>query len=303
MPGIFYQPSSRRNFLKSAAIAGAAIVTGCHTTQRQVSLGLPEEVPVHFALLSDIHIPADRKNGFRGFNPWENLKNVVPEVVAAKPQAAIVNGDLARLEGAAADYKEVRDLLQPIASAVPVYLGLGNHDDRKNFKSVFTATNGTPARLADKHVLVIDQGALRFVILDSLLYTNKVAGLLGQAQRAWLAEYLATNSEKPHVLFVHHTLGDKDGDLLDSRRLFELIRPHPQVKAIFYGHSHEWSIGEREHVKLVNIPAIGYNFKDGEPLGWVDAKFDSTGADITLRAFAGNTSDNRKVHQLTWALS
>jgi 3',5'-cyclic AMP phosphodiesterase CpdA len=301
MPGIFHLPANRRDFLKTAALAGAAVVSGCRSMPRQVSIPDYPEEPVHLALLSDIHIPADRKTGARGYNPWVNLKGVVPEVLAAKPKGIIVNGDLARLEGKEEDYKEVRALLEPLASSTPVYLGMGNHDDRANFNKVFKTPAGVPASVAKKHVLIIDQGALRFLLLDSLLYTNKVAGLLGQDQRAWHSEYLATNSDKPHIIFVHHTLGDRDGDLLDSRRLFELIRPHPQVKAIFYGHSHEWSIGEREHVQLVNIPAIGYNFRDQEPLGWVDARFDTKGADITLRAFAGNTADNRKVHRLTWS--
>jgi Icc protein len=301
MPGIFYQPSKRRDFLKTAALAGAALVSGCRSMPRVSRIHPTPEEPIHLALLSDIHIPADRKNGSRGFNPWVNLKGVVPEVIAAKPQGVIVNGDLARLEGHLEDYNEVRALLQPLSAVSPVYLGLGNHDDRKNFEKVFDPPTGVRASVSGKHILVIDHGAIRFVVLDSLLYTNKVAGLLGQSQRSWLSEYLATNSDKPHVLFVHHTLGDRDGDLLDSRRLFDLIQPHPQVKAIFYGHSHEWSIGEKENVKLVNIPAIGYNFRDSEPLGWVDARFDSTGADLTLRAFAGNTTDSRKIHRLNWA--
>jgi Icc protein len=60
--------------------------------------------------------------------------------------------------------------------------------------------------------------------------------------------------DKPAIFFVHHTLGEGDGDLLDSNRLFEIIRPHRHVKAIFYGHSHMWQIGEREGVKLINLP-------------------------------------------------
>ena len=90
------------------------------------------------ALLSDTHVPGDRKNGYRGFNPWENLQAVVPEVSAIKPQAVILNGDAARLEGKPEDYQEVKSLLEPLASVAPIYLSLGNHDDRANFPTVVT---------------------------------------------------------------------------------------------------------------------------------------------------------------------
>jgi Icc protein len=304
MPGIFFEPSDRRSFLKTTILAGAALaVDACKSSvPRAVASTRPEAPlpPLHLALLSDTHVPGDRKTGSRGFNPWENLKRVVPEVVAVRPQAVILNGDAARLEGLVPDYAEVRELLQPVAAFAPVYMTLGNHDDRANFTKVFTSSGGKAANVKNKHILVVEEEALRFVLLDSLLYTNKTAGLLGKEQREWLTEFLATNSDKPIVIFVHHTLKDGDGDLLDARRLFEIVKPHRQVKAIFYGHSHEWSQTEREGVQLINLPAVGYNFADKEPVGWVDARFTSGGVDLTLRAFGGNTTDNLRIHQIRW---
>ena len=297
MPGIFFEPQDRRKFLTTVSLGATALaVAGCRTPTRRVEASRS----LHMALLSDTHLPGDRKNGSRGFNPWENLRAIVPEVVALRPQAVLLNGDAARLEGLPADYNELRASLQPIAALAPIFIGMGNHDDRTNFAKTFTAPASLKANLANKHVLVIDEDFMRIVLLDSLLYTNKTAGHLGKTQRAWLSEYLATNSEKPIVIFVHHTLGDGDGELLDAAQLFELLEPHPQVKAIFYGHSHVWEIKERGRLKLVNLPAVGYNFKDGDPVGWVDAKFDSGGVDLTLRALAGNRKDGRKIHRLDW---
>jgi hypothetical protein len=150
-------------------------------------------------------------------------------------------------------------------------------------------------------VTILDQPFQRILILDSLLYTNKTAGLLGQRQRAWLTEYLKGHADKPVVLFVHHTLGENDGELLDANRLFEIIQPHPQVKAIFYGHSHRWSISEKQGVKLINLPAVGYNFAETEPVGWVDARFRRDGVDLTLHALAGNKSDDQKLTEVRWS--
>jgi hypothetical protein len=68
---------------------------------------------------------------------------------------------------------------------------------------------------------------------------------------------------------------------LDTDRLFDLLRPHRHVKAIFYGHSHVWELGRHDRLQLINLPAVGYNFNDKDPVGWVDARFRAAGsADI-----------------------
>ncbi|MDB4534440.1 metallophosphoesterase, partial [Vicingaceae bacterium] len=120
------------------------------------------------------------------------------------------------------------------------------------------------------------------------------------AQRDWLKKHLATTSDKPCVLFVHHTLGDGDGDLLDAERLFQLIKPFPHVKAIFYGHSHQYSFDRRDAVHLINLPAVGYNFNDNQPVGWVDAKFGQSGVSLTLHAIGGNTANAGKTIEKSW---
>ncbi len=127
------------------------------------------------------------------------------------------------LTGQEDDYRALKQLLEPIAAVAPVYIGLGNHDDRSNFFKVFPTDDKKASPLGGKQVAVIERGDLRFIVLDSLLYVDEVAGLLGQAQRAWLAKFLEDADERPTLLFVHHTLGDGDGDLLDVDRLFRII--------------------------------------------------------------------------------
>lgn len=271
---------------------------GCRTSPGTSSAGNE----IHLALLSDTHVAGDRERGkdSRGFDPWENLNRVVPDVVARSPRGVILNGDAASREGLTVDYQELRALLEPLSRAAPVYIGFGNHDDRANFKQVFTSAAGVEAGVLHHRALIIEESFLRFLVLDSLFYVNKAAGLLGEHQRWWLSEYLKTHPDKPTVLFVHHTLGDSDGDLLDANRLFEIIRPYRQVKAIFYGHSHVWNISERQGVKLINLPALGYNFWEGEPVGWVDARFRRNGVDLTLHAIAGNRAADGQVERIRW---
>ena len=300
MPGLYCQSIRRREFLRISCLAGAAVVSsGCQTSP---SASSPAKNEIHLALLSDTHVGGDRERAKdpRGFDPWELLNRVVPDLIARAPRGVILNGDAASREGLTVDYQELKTLLEPLSRAAPVYIGLGNHDHRENFKQVFTSAPGLNADVRNHHVLVVEESFLRFIVLDSLFYVAKAAGLLGAHQRWWLTEYLKTHTEKPAILFVHHTLGDGDGDLLDADRLFGIIRPHRQVKAIFYGHSHSWNVSERQGVKLINLPALGYNFWEGEPVGWVDARFRRDGVDLTLHAIAGNRAQDGQTSRILW---
>ncbi len=249
------------------------------------------------ALLSDTHIAADPKDANRKFLPTENLKQVVAQVLASQPGGALINGDLSRLTGEPGDYDALKQLLQPLSERLPVYLGLGNHDDRTNFAKAFKTTSGA---VTDRVILVIEQPVVRIIQLDSLLYPNKTPGFLGKPQREWLSKYLSGSDSRATILFVHHTLKDGDGDLLDVDRLFDVIRPHKKVKAIFYGHSHEYNFTERDGVHLVNIPAVGYNFNDKEPVGWVDASFTEATVTLKLRAIGGNLTGDGQSKTITW---
>ncbi len=37
-------------------------------------------------------------------------------------------------------------------------------------------------------------------------------------------------------------------------------------------------MSEKQGVKLINLPALGYNFTDHDPVGWVDARFRRNGS-------------------------
>ncbi len=296
MPGIYDETMNRKQFLTTAIGAVGAVALSSTASAQTAS-----EKSLRVAILSDTHTPADKANEYRGFRPQENLKTVVPQVVASDCECAIINGDAARLTGELADYEALKGLLKPVAEKMPVYIGLGNHDHRENFHQVIGDSPETKQGVAGKHTLVVESEVVRIVVLDSLLYVDKVAGLLGKTQRTWLAEFLKTSDDRPIVLFVHHTLGDRDGELLDVERLFKIIEPYRQVKAIFYGHSHRYHLHERAGVQLVNLPAIGYNFSDNEPVGWIDAEFTAKGVAMKLHAIGGNLEGDGKISTLQWA--
>lgn len=276
---------TRRSFL--AASAGAA---------------WPADSPtVRWAFLSDTHIAASPADEYRGFNPYNNLRKVVEEVLAWAPAGVIIDGDLARLEGLPGDYHNLKSLLAPLAERVPMAMALGNHDHRENFLTVFRDDPGERHYVKGKYILSLEAGPVRFLLLDSLIRANYTPGLLGKAQRDWLTEFLRTAAPKPTVVFVHHTLDDGDNSLLDVLWLFRILERHRMVKAVVYGHSHVYSHGAWGDIQLVNLPAVGYNFWDRSPVGWVEATLTLNGADLRLRALGGNMEDNGKVTSIRWS--
>jgi len=295
MPHVVDNRMNRRQLLKAGlAFAGVSVLGSCRSRPEPVTQDAP------WAFLSDLHIPADAENNYRGFYPYRNLEKVLPQVASSRPKGLVITGDLARLTGQVGDYENLKELLTPVAEERPIYLAMGNHDDRANFRRVFDkpASDGQPMK--DKHVMAVDAGCVRFLILDSLMQTDNTAGLLGKAQRTWLEGYLRSADDTPTILFVHHSFGDGDGDLLDAPRLFDLVKPVKKVKAIIYGHSHEYGFSKLEGIHLINLPATAYAFGNAQPVGWVQARLTAKAGDFTLHAIAANTQIDGQTTTLRW---
>lgn len=298
MTEIFSSSISRRSFIQTGLAAFGTLVAlnaGCGN-----GLMKADEKKTRLALLADTHIPEDIENNYRGFHPYRNTEKVVPHLLSSSPDGVLIAGDLARLTGQAGDYDNLKKLFEPVAEKTPVFMALGNHDDRQNFLKVFNDTPGEKPELKGKHVVILKKGSTRVIMLDSLLYVNKVPGLLGKAQRQWLENYLKECDDTPTILCFHHTLSDGDDALLDVPRLFKMIAPIRKVKAIVYGHSHAYGFSEFEGIHLINLPAVGYNFSDSEPVGWVEASLGSRGGDFVLHAVGGNLEKNGSLTKLAW---
>ncbi|MDP8246433.1 MAG: metallophosphoesterase [Candidatus Hinthialibacter antarcticus] len=284
-------PPTRRQFMQTIISGAAAYSVMPSKAAGEIS---------KWAWLSDTHIPQNKPDGYRGFDPQDNLTAAVPQVLEAKPEGVVITGDLARLEGFEGDYAMLKQIAKPMLDELPVCMALGNHDNRANFTKAFQPHIQNAQEVANKHIVSVETPTARLVTLDSLLYVNKVAGLLGKGQRAWLETYLESIDDKPVVLFVHHTLDDSDGSLLDSDWLLKHVASVPKVKAIVYGHSHVYRFEEVDGLHLINLPALGYNFRDTDPIGWVLAELRQDGVDLTLNAIGGDTSSHGKTTSLKW---
>jgi 3',5'-cyclic AMP phosphodiesterase CpdA len=285
----------RRGFLKQLAAFAAAWSLSANLNAA--------DAQARVALLSDTHISADQNDTYRGFSPHANLQKVCDQVRAApKFDLMVVNGDLARLNGQQQDYAAFVSYLDPLAETMPLVITMGNHDDRKNARNAVVKRAGDLQAVEQKLVTVIDAGPCQFILLDSLMVTAISAGQLGKSQRAWLAGYLDEQSSgKPVVVFVHHNPdAESDGALVDADKLLAILKPKHAVKALLFGHTHVYSFDKQDGMHLVNLPAVGYNFADGHPVGWTEGTFSKQGMSVTLHAIAGETKNDGKTVNLSW---
>jgi 3',5'-cyclic AMP phosphodiesterase CpdA len=298
---IHLPPINRRRFLAGSLAAGAGLLL-----PRPLLADQPVD-PNCFMLLADPHIPPGRDQVCRGIKPGRALEQVGREILArdVRPAGAIIAGDCACLQGTPGDYAMLRTLLAPLRQAgMPIHLALGNHDQREHFLAAFPDAKPSPADglPPNKLVSVLETPHANWFLLDSLEKTNVSLGLLGKAQLAWLSKALDARPNKPALILAHHNpepLLNIHG-LTDTAALFEVLAPRKQVKAFFFGHTHQWSLGRIGGIHLVNLPPVAWLFDPASPRGFVAADLHREGVTLVLHAIDDRHPKHGEKIELNW---
>jgi 3',5'-cyclic AMP phosphodiesterase CpdA len=256
----------------------------------------------HIALLSDVHV----SGSIFGRSMGNNLAGAVEQVLALPkaPQEILVAGDCAHLTGKGGDYKEFVRKIQPLADAgLPVHMTMGNHDDREHFWEALPGEEAEANAKLRRQSMVIEGTHANWFMLDSLNKTNSSPGELGKDQLEWLAAELDARASKPALIMLHHdpVRNGGQGSLADADALFAVTRPRRQVKAMFFGHTHVWSVvKDRSGMHLVNLPATGYTLWGRSFLGWVDCKVYKADATLKVHTLKANGKENGLTSVLKW---
>jgi len=297
-------PATRRSFLQ----AGAAAVL----SPRAFNAVAAEAAP-WFAMLADTHIEADPAKTARDINMADNLRTVVAEILAEPtlPEFAFVNGDCAYNTGEKGDYETFRALVQPLLDAgVPIYLTMGNHDDRGPFYELFPEAKAGPGNKIARHVSVVESAQANWIFIDTLKEVNKVTGEVGAAQRQWISAAVDRHSSdgKPAIVVGHHYAQSMPegstatvSGLADTAEFMDLLRSKSQVKAYIFGHSHSYGFKEdRGGIHLVNQPPVGYLFNPELPNGWLRGQLTAGSMTIELRALDKKHAQHGVAKTLAW---
>ncbi len=294
---IILPPITRRQFIKgSLALGGTALLN----SRVLAVVADSESVRVdsnRVALLADTHISADPNLVYPGtkwpgspvgedehesVNMADSLTKAVKSVISLNPRPAhlIVNGDCALSNGKEAEYKEFLRLVEPIrAAGITVHVTIGNHDNRENLWKLLP--------FLKKEQMGIQAGVIELPHANLVLLDSGRKGILGDQQLDWLAKQLDERADKPALIFGHYNPYPNRGvrpikGMRDGSSLLKLLAKRKHAKAYFYGHTHEWQHDRRDHLHLINQPAVSYYFGKGHAHGWVDMKLTETSADLEL---------------------
>jgi hypothetical protein len=178
-------------------------------------------IPFTIAQLSDTHIRIPGTPLFNGVDSTIQLQKAIDWILSDQLSidAVIISGDLTQ-DGHVEEYQNLRHLLSPLATQVPVYLALGNHDHFENFMQVFSDYPGI-AQVAVQDTLQYRAkiGDYQFLILDSLEQGND-QGHLNPQRLDWLNQQLQSSTDKT-IIVIHHPMIDIGNPLMDEMHLFE----------------------------------------------------------------------------------
>ena len=216
-----------------------------------------------FVHLSDLHFLEDPSRPQHGVCSAAVFERAIPRVQAVRPDLIVVGGDLTSDEKEGS-YHRARAAFARLGS--PVHAVMGNHDDRRVYRSVFHPEQ--PATL-DPVCRAFDQGSCRFVLLDSQL-PGAVEGRMDAGQLAWLDADLAAHRDRPTFAFVHHPplpIGVRwldDLGFLNGGDLVDVLARHGQVRAVFFGHIHQPWIRRHRGIVFAGVPALAFQFSPTE---------------------------------------
>jgi 3',5'-cyclic-AMP phosphodiesterase len=196
--------------------------------------------PVLIAQISDLHIKPPGSLAYGRVDTAAALERCVAALneFLPRPDFVVISGDLADTP-TAEEYEYLKRLLTPLN--VP-FAGIpGNHDSRELMRAAFPlfpyASASGPLNQR------VEIGGLDLLLLDSSVH-GKPHGELDPASLQWLEDTLASSSDKPALLFLHHPpfkagIWHMDHqNLLNASELATIVKRHPRVQRIATGHAH-----------------------------------------------------------------
>lgn len=189
------------------------------------------------AQVTDIHL------GFDPDNPAEFNRQRLDQVLRAlndgpnRPDLLLATGDLTD-QGDADSYRRLAEAFSQCA--FPVWLCMGNHDDRANFAAHFPHI---PQQDGFVHYVIPLEGR-RIIVLDTL-EPGRHGGAFCERRSQWLTARLDEDDSTPTLIVMHHPPVEVGIDWMNThpeepwvQRFAAAIAGRSNVQAIVCGHIH-----------------------------------------------------------------
>lgn len=216
--------------------------------------------PLRVLQITDTHLSAATDACLGGVNTEVTCAEVFELAAsdAAEAELLLLTGDLVQ-DGSAEAYRRLQARVEGLrlpALAIP-----GNHDVGEVMAPLFREGN---SRWLGHRVL----GNWLVVMLDSTV-PGKAHGHLTETELDRLDSLLAAHPEHHALLCLHHQPVAVGSDWIDAigvdngEALFKVVDPHPQVRAMLWGHVHQEFDSRRGGVRLLASPSTCVQFAPG----------------------------------------
>jgi len=192
--------------------------------------------------ISDPHVVPANTLAYGRVDTPRKLERCVAKILALPrpPDLVVATGDLTD-HALPEEYGLLRELLEPLAARIPVYLAVGNHDNRDRLRAAFPDHR----YLAGEGGFVqytVDDFEVRLVVLDTLI-PGAPGGRLCEQRLRWLDRTLAA-VHRPTIVAQHHPPIMTGMTIMDQMTLedpaaeAEILARHPHVQRVICGHYH-----------------------------------------------------------------
>lgn len=227
---------------------------------------------IRLVQLTDPHLFGDPGRALRGVQTLPALRATLAAASAhiAASDAILATGDL--VQDDPTGYHHFRTEFGSLGR--PVLCIPGNHDDVPAMRA---ALSGPPFVLGGHH----DLGAWRVVMLDSTI-PGETGGAVADTALRELDGWLGEAPERHALVCLHHHPVPLHSRWLDTVGLanadefLAVLRGHPQVRAVLFGHVHQALDELRDGLRCIATPSTCSQFKphsddfavDDAPPGW-----------------------------------
>ena len=218
------------------------------------------------AQISDTHIALDTPDADRRLS---DFADTIADINALDPAPDVIihTGDVVH-NGRKDEYAAAATILAK--ARAPVYVMVGNKDDRANLRAVFSGCEYLSRRLGFVDY-AIEDFPVRLVALDTLNPDSNRGDFCEQRFRN-LHDLIGSDNSKPVAVFLHHppfevTVGphplhfDAEETMLRLRRA---LQQSGRVVAIFSGHVHRFTAGSVGNIPASVMTAIATTLRRGE---------------------------------------
>lgn len=211
-----------------------------------------------FIQISDCHI--DSNNQSMSVNSSVNLEKVVDKITTIQSDTLLISGDLTH-NGTPHSYKKLKKILVPIET--DIFVISGNHDDSDNLANEFGNC------LFDSITL----GAWDIMNINSV-QAGKISGFVTKNTLAELDKQLHNSNAKYNLIVLHHPIVSMNSNwddalsLKNPQDLFFVLKKHPKVQAVLFGHAHESAEFDKNGLKIIACPSTAVQFSDERRIGF-----------------------------------